>query len=225
MRAILAAATTTAGLLSGVAHAAPSQTATVKLLAAATATANPGGGRIVARIAATRPLTGSPTVLPIIGHATADGHPWVRVRIPARPNETTGWIRADAAQQQSTRWAVSVSRARRTATVLYRGRPIRTFRVVVGAPSTPTPAGAFFISEIVKQPAGTATGPYVLATSAYSDVLHQFGGGPGQIGLHGRTGLPDPLGSAASHGCVRFDDAAVRWMATRLRAGTPLTIS
>jgi lipoprotein-anchoring transpeptidase ErfK/SrfK len=101
---------------------------------------------------------------------------------------------------------------------------VRRFAVVTGKPSTPTPAGRFFVTERVRQPRGSALGPWVLATSAYSDVLRQFGGGPGQIGLHGRSGLPAPLGSAASHGCVRFDDRAIAWLARRARPGTPVTI-
>lgn len=38
---------------------------------------------------------------------------------------------------------------------------------------------------------------------------------------HGR---PDPLGSAASHGCIRLDNAAVAWLAMRAREGTPARI-
>ena len=102
---------------------------------------------------------------------------------------------------------------------------MRAFRVVVGKRSTPTPLGRFFVAERVRQPRGSALGPWVLATSAYSDVLQQFGGGPGQIGLHGRTGLPGALGSAASHGCIRFSDRAIAWLAARVRPGTPITIT
>jgi len=76
----------------------------------------------------------------------------------------------------------------------------------------------------VRQAGGSALGPWVLATSAYSSVLQEFDGGPGQIGLHGRTGLRAPLGSAASHGCVRFPDRAIAWLARRARPGTPVIV-
>jgi lipoprotein-anchoring transpeptidase ErfK/SrfK len=108
--------------------------------------------------------------------------------------------------------------------VLRGGRVVRRFPVVVGKPSTPTPLGHFFVAERVRQPAGSALGPWVLATSAYSDVLQEFDGGPGQIGLHGRTGLPGALGSAASHGCVRFADRAIAWLARRATPGTRVRI-
>jgi lipoprotein-anchoring transpeptidase ErfK/SrfK len=101
---------------------------------------------------------------------------------------------------------------------------VRRFSVVVGRRATPTPLGRFFVAERVRQPRGSALGPWVLATSAYSDVLQEFDGGPGQIGLHGRTGLPDPLGTGASHGCIRFSDRAIAWLAPRARPGTPVTI-
>jgi lipoprotein-anchoring transpeptidase ErfK/SrfK len=146
------------------------------------------------------------------------------VRLPQRPNGATGWISADRTIAGHSRWRIVVSRGRRRAAVYRDGRRVRSFRVVVGARSTPTPLGWFFVAERVRQPRGSALGPWVLATSAYSSVLHQFGGGPGQIGLHGRTGLPDPLGSAASHGCIRFSDRAIAWLAPRARPGTPIRI-
>jgi lipoprotein-anchoring transpeptidase ErfK/SrfK len=141
-----------------------------------------------------------------------------------RPNGATGWIAADGTLPAPRHWKVVIDRARRHATVLHDGRRVRSFRVVVGAPSTPTPRGRFFVAERVRQPRGSALGPWVLASSAYSSVLQEFDGGPGQIGLHGRTGLAAPLGTAASHGCVRFSDEAIAWLARRAQAGTPIAI-
>jgi lipoprotein-anchoring transpeptidase ErfK/SrfK len=148
----------------------------------------------------------------------------LRVRLPQRPNGATGWIAADGTLAGETPWAVVVSRAHRRAAIYRHGHRVRTFSVVVGKRSTPTPLGHFFVNERVRQPRGSALGPWVLATSAYSNVLRQFGGGPGQIGLHGRTGLAGALGTASSHGCVRFSDRAISWLARRARAGTPITI-
>jgi lipoprotein-anchoring transpeptidase ErfK/SrfK len=58
-------------------------------------------------------------------------------------------------------------------------------------------------------------------------VLDDYGGGPGRIAIHGRGGssLLDPLGSAASRGCVRIDNAAVRHLARVLAPGVPVVIS
>jgi hypothetical protein len=209
-----------AALLPAPAHGAQP---TAKLMRGAAVRDAPGG-RVVGRLAAVRPLTGSPTVVPVTRAVTADGRSWLRVLLPRRPNGATGWIAADGTLAGQARWRIVVSRSARRAAVYRRGRRVRAFRVVVGAPATPTPLGRFFVAERVRQPRGSALGPWVLATSAYSNVLQEFDGGPGQIGLHGRTGLPAPLGSAASHGCIRFSDRAIAWLARRARPGTPVVI-
>jgi lipoprotein-anchoring transpeptidase ErfK/SrfK len=202
---------------------APAAQRTVKLLHRAAVRERPAG-RVVSRLAATRPLTGAPTVVPVLRVATSKERTWLQVRLPQRPNGATGWIAADGTLAGAARWSVVVSRSRRRARIYRDGRLVRRFRVVVGAPATPTPVGRFFVVERVRQRRGSALGPWVLATSAYSPVLQEFAGGPGQIGLHGRTGLPEPLGSAASHGCIRFSDRAIAWLAPRARPGTPIRI-
>jgi len=90
---------------------------------------------------------------------------------------------------------------------------------VVGAPSTPTPQGRFFVEESVRMPAGTPGGPFALALSARSNVLQEFEGGPGQIALHGLANLGGRPGTAASHGCVRLANSNIRWMAGRIPPG------
>jgi lipoprotein-anchoring transpeptidase ErfK/SrfK len=59
--------------------------------------------------------------------------------------------------------------------------------------------------------------------SAYSDVLYSFGGGPGQIGLHG-TNEPSALGTNVSHGCIRISNVAITQLARILPLGTPVQI-
>lgn len=74
-------------------------------------------------------------------------------------------------------------------------------------------------------PAGSAGGPYALATSARSNVLQEFDGGPGQIGIHGLQNLGGRPGTAVSHGCVRLTDRAITWLAARIGPGVPVTIT
>jgi lipoprotein-anchoring transpeptidase ErfK/SrfK len=206
--------------------AVPSAQETVKLLADTTAHAYPGdSAREINKISATTPLTSAPMTLPVIGHASADGQPWLRVRLPNRPNSSTGWIPAAGTQLDQAKWRVIVDRSARHARIFSSGHLTRQVSVVVGKPATPTPTGEFFIVERVPQPHGSVIGPWALATNAYSNVLQEFDGGPGQLALHGRTGLPDPLGSAASHGCIRFTDPLIRWLAAHAPAGTPVTIT
>jgi lipoprotein-anchoring transpeptidase ErfK/SrfK len=203
----------------------PTTTPTVTLLAPASVHTYPGANApTTSVIADTRPLTGSPTVLPVIATATAEGTPWVEVRLPQRPDGSTGWISTAATSTSADRWFITVSRESFRAHIYDEGKLVQTFPVIVGKPSTPTPAGNFFVAEIVHEGYGIVSGPYALLTSDYSNVLHEFEGGPGQIALHGIVGLDDPMGTASSHGCMRFTDADVTWLAQHIPAGTPIQI-
>jgi lipoprotein-anchoring transpeptidase ErfK/SrfK len=173
-------------------------------------------------VAARRPLTRVPTALPVLGHS-GPGGAWLRVLLPGRPNGHTGWISANRTRSGSTAWRIEVSLSARRVTVFHDGRAIRRYRAVVGKPSTPTPRGRFFVEEVLAL--GSAPGaPFALATSARSNALQEFDGGPGQIAVHGTRYLSGRPGTAASHGCVRLPTRAITWLAKRIGAGVPLTI-
>jgi lipoprotein-anchoring transpeptidase ErfK/SrfK len=173
-----------------------------------------------------RPLTNVPTVLPVLGRATSpDGRHWLRVALPGRPNQGRGWITADHTTPSHTHWRLAVELDARRVLVYHLGQVVRRFRAVVGAPSTPTPRGRFFIEEAMSLGPLDAGGPFALATSARSDVLQEFDGGPGQIALHGRNHLSGALGTAASHGCIRLSTRAITWLSQRIGAGVPLTVT
>lgn len=177
--------------------------------------------RRIEYVAPRRPLTGVRTMLPALGHGTS--RRWVRVRLPGRPNGHAGWIRTAHTRRTSTPWRLVLDLSDRRVTVHLGGRVKRRFLAVVGTPWTPTPRGRFFVEEGVALP-GQVGGPYALATSARSNVLQEFAGGPGQIALHGTDGLAGALGSASSHGCIRLDTGAIAWLARRVGAGVPLAI-
>lgn len=149
------------------------------------------------------------------------GRCWLRVRLPSRPNYAKGWIWAARVHLRSTRWRLVVSRATRRIEIRRAGKPVRRWKVVVGAPATPTPAGLFSIVQVWPWHAGDFLGSWILPLTAHSDVLQEFGSGDGRIGLHGRGGasLLDPLGSAASHGCVRLPNRSIAWIVRRIGAG------
>ncbi len=179
----------------------------------------------VSLLAAHTPITGEQTTLPVIARAlSAGGVRWLRVMLPGRPNGSTGWIAQEGTRALTTRWQIVVDVRARQVRVYRRGRVARTFRAVVGKPSTPTPTGRFFVEESLQMPAGEAGGPFALALSARSDALQEFEGGPGQIALHGRDHLGGTLGAAESHGCVRLATASIDWLAAHVGPGTPVTI-
>jgi L,D-transpeptidase-like protein len=156
------------------------------------------------------------------------GRRWLRVRLPIRPNGTAGWIRADFAELSRTPYRIEVSVGARSVTLLRSGRVFERYRAVVGTPDWPTPRGLFAVSERVPQPDREGfLGPWALLLTAFSPTLKRFGGGPGQVALHGRAGasLADPLGSARSHGCIRIDNAGIQLLASVAREGTPVLIT
>jgi lipoprotein-anchoring transpeptidase ErfK/SrfK len=112
-------------------------------------------------------------------------------------------------------------------TVYRDGQRQRSFQAVIGKDATPTPRGLYAIYEKLAQPDPKGfLGPWALHLTAFSDVLFNFGGGPGRVAIHGRDGtsLADPLGSSASHGCVRVDDVNIIWMAHVIPLGTPVLV-
>lgn len=151
---------------------------------------------------------------------------WLKVRLPIRPNGSAGWIPRDRVRLALTRRFISIDLSRRALTVYKRGRRLKRFSVVIGAPATPTPRGLFAIYDRVKQGNPTGfTGPWVLPITAHSRKIRQFDGGPGVVGIHGRDGasLADPLGSARSHGCIRINNSRIRYLA-RFMKGTAVRI-
>jgi lipoprotein-anchoring transpeptidase ErfK/SrfK len=176
-------------------------------------------------VPATRPLTGEPTTLPVIGALTdPNGVQWLRVMLPGRPDGSSGWIAQTGTHETVTSWHLVVNLRTRRVRAYRSGRVAKTFPAVVGKSSTPTPPGEFFVEETLQMPAGEAGGPFALALSARSNVLQEFEGGPGQIAIHGRDDLGGTLGTAASHGCIRLATSSVDWLASRIGPGTPVTI-
>ena len=221
---------------------APGANATEKIPAAPTRTeawiasivyptvarARPGGGAVVMQVGTRARWNGGPVGLLVLGtEQDRHGRVWLKVRLPIRPNGSSGWILSDYVKLRSTGYRIEVSVAQRLVRLLYRGRMLRRYHVVVGRPYWPTPHGLFAVSERVAQPDPDGfLGPWALHLTAFSPTLLDFGGGPGQVALHGRgaESLSDPLGSARSHGCIRIPNDGIRLLARVAREGTPVEI-
>ncbi|MEH3052413.1 MAG: L,D-transpeptidase [Patulibacter minatonensis] len=156
------------------------------------------------------------------------GDLWLDVRVQGRPNGRHGWIRADHVGLSRTPYRIEVRRATKTLTLLRSGRKVRTIKVVVGALETPTPAGWFSVADKLELTDDDHfLGSWVLPLTGYSDVLQTFDGGIGQVALHGRGGasLRQPVGTAASHGCVRIENRQIDRIAATIPTGTPVVIT
>jgi lipoprotein-anchoring transpeptidase ErfK/SrfK len=184
--------------------------------------------RIATRVPAVSAWGGPERLLVLGSRVDPEGGEWLRVRLDVRPNGAGVWLSADYVTLSETHWRIAVSRAQRRLRVYWDGRLRRSWQVVVGKPSTPTPGGLFAIAAELRQPdAGAFVGSWVLPLTAHSNVLMHFDGGDGQVALHGRGGasFADPLGSARSHGCIRMEDTVIGWLAGHVPIGTPVLVS
>lgn len=181
-------------------------------------------GRVVRRIGLSTPLNDDDLFMPVLDRRLVKGREWLKVRIFGRPNGMTGWVPADAAIVRPLPWSLEVDLSARRLTVRRAGTVVRSVSVVVGAPSTPTPTGDFFIVERTRLRADWSPRGWALSTSAFSNVLRHFEGGDGQVAIHARGRLWESLGTASSHGCVRVADPVAAWLAARIPNGTPLQI-
>lgn len=156
--------------------------------------------------------------------ATARKGSWYQVLLPTRPNGSSGWVRARDVTLHTVRDDVRVDLDAHLLTWRRDGAVVLETPVAVGAPDTPTPRGAFYVTDLLDNADdGGAYGPYALGVSAHSDTLSEFAGGDGQIGLHG-TDAPWSIGQAVSHGCVRVPNDVVTLLARSLPLGTPVTV-
>ena len=164
---------------------------------------------------------GPPEVYLALESRRVAGVAWIRVRVPMRPNGTTGWVEASSlGPLHVVRTQFVVDRTALRATLLRAGRPIWSAPVGVGAPGTPTPAGRFHIRERLRARGGVY-GPWAFGTSAYS-ALSEWPGG-GVVGIHG-TDRPGLLPGRVSNGCVRVRNADIVRLARLMPIGTPVHI-
>ncbi len=163
--------------------------------------------------------SGAPLTFSVDRHDGA----WLRVRLPARPNGSTGWIRAADVTVTKVPYRIEISVDAKELRLFQSGRLLHNFPAATGTGGTPTPLGQFYLTELLA-PTNSGYGPYAYGVSAFSEVLNSFGGGPGQIGIHG-TDDTASIGRAASNGCIRLSNANITTLAKMLPLGTPVLIT
>ncbi|HYB25749.1 MAG TPA: L,D-transpeptidase [Solirubrobacteraceae bacterium] len=164
------------------------------------------------------------TYLLLRAHWDTAGQEWLELRIPGRPNGRTGWVERSALGPfHLTHLLVVVNRERMRMYFYDRGRQIWTAPVGVGKPSTPTPAGDFWIDERFKiSDPSSGYYPYAFGTTDYSTLTDWPGGGV--VGIHGPYYDPQGIPGQISHGCIRLEIADDFWLAEHLKLGTPLQV-
>jgi len=160
-------------------------------------------------------------IFAVAARVGADGRAWYRISLPMRPNGTFGWIPASAASLAPTRARIVVHRRARTIDVYRDGRHALHAAVAIGAPGMETPLGHYYVAARFV-PDDPFLGVFALETSAYSKLSEWPGGGV--VGIHG-TSMPQLLGQAVSHGCIRVSNATASALRRLAPLGTPIWIS
>jgi lipoprotein-anchoring transpeptidase ErfK/SrfK len=126
-----------------------------------------------------------------------------------------------------TGYAIVVDTTTMRLRLYLRGAEIMNAPAGIGAPSSPTPLGQFFIAYLAQAP-NPGYGPFVIVTSAHSNAITDWeASGDAEIGIHGPLGEDAAIGTTGahiSHGCVRLHVSDL----TKLRdlpLGTPVTIT
>jgi L,D-transpeptidase-like protein/translation initiation factor IF-2-like protein len=150
---------------------------------------------------------------------------WAQVYLPIRPNGSVGWIRLADVSVEGHNYRVRIDLTRHRLVAWKGDRRIMRTKVGVGKAVTPTPTGVYYITELLKQPDSSGLyGPWAFGLSAHSNVLHEFAGADGILGLHG-TNEPWLVGTDVSHGCLRLKNRVITKLARTLPVGTPVRIT
>lgn len=144
------------------------------------------------------------------------------VRLPIRPNGSTAWIDASEVVSFVVPNDIVIDLSDRTLRARHGDEVLLSAPVAVGSPSTPTPLGEFYVDISLANPGGSY-GAWMLSVAGFSDVLTDFGGGIGQIAIHGWSD-ESVIGQAVSNGCIRLPNGVIERLAPLAPVGTPVTI-
>lgn len=154
----------------------------------------------------------------------SQGHPWIKLRIPGRPNGRVGWVpRRALGRFHLTHELIVVNREKARMFLFVRGRRVWNAPVGVGKRSTPTPTGHFWIRERFRI-SNPSSGyyPFAFGTTDYSTLSDWPGGGV--VGIHGPYYDPSGIPGHISHGCIRLEVNADAWLARHTTLGVPLHV-
>ena len=180
---------------------------------------NRPGGRVLHRV---EPLTefGSGTVFSVL----AGRRGWLKVAAAQLPNDRRGWIRARAATVRGTDIDIRVDRSKRQATLRDGGRALLRFPVAVGRPGNETPLGRYAVTDKLRP--SSLSSPYgccALALTGHQTRLEPGWPGGDRLAIHG-TPAVETIGTAASLGCMRAPEDALRRLMKRVPLGAPVVV-
>jgi lipoprotein-anchoring transpeptidase ErfK/SrfK len=169
-------------------------------------------------------VNGVPTVFAALQAVMGAGckAAWYRVMLPLKPNGQTGYVRARNVNLRALRTRIVVDLSTRKLTVFDRGRSVLRAKVAIGARSTPTPVGRFYVNQRFRDNPAGVYGWAAIGISAFSEVLHGWPQG-GPVAIHG-TNRPSLLGLPVSNGCIRVSNETVKRLWRLAPTGTPVLV-
>lgn len=173
------------------------------------------GGPVLARLYSSTEF-GSPRTFAV----TRAGR-GLRVITTELPNGRTGWVNASWALRLSrTHITLDVDLSARLLHLRDAGRLVRTIRVGVGAPGTPTPTGRFAITDKLRGSDYSAVyGCCILALSGHQTNLPRGWTGGDRLAIHGGS-----TRGAVSTGCLHADERDLRYLIRVVPLGAQIVI-
>ena len=157
-----------------------------------------------------------------IGETTdPEGNTWYQIRVPARPNGSTGWVRASDVSTAPVTHAIYVDLSDHRLDLYELGNKLQSYPVAVGRMNTPTALGDFFVT-LKFRPDRQVYGELVMMISAFSEQLPDWPGG-GQAGIHG-TNDDSAIGKDVSAGCIRMHNRDILRLSESAPLGTPVFV-
>ncbi|HEX5586838.1 MAG TPA: L,D-transpeptidase family protein [Acidimicrobiia bacterium] len=155
---------------------------------------------------------------------TAHEGPWVKVRLSLPPNGSEAWIRASDVVLSDVWDRIDVDLGARRLRWTRNGDVLLDAPVAVGAPSSPTPAHTYYVTDVLPEDPAGPYGSWVVALNGYSESFTTFDGGLPRLAIHG-TNAPSSIGDAVSNGCVRAGASDLAVLAAGVAIGTPVFVS
>lgn len=136
----------------------------------------------------------------------------------------TGAVKARVSRASARRKRILVSIPERKLAVVNDGHVVKTYRIAVGADTSPSPTGEFIIVNKVADPTYYRPGTVITPGAGNPLGSRWLGLDKEHYGIHG-TNEPQSIGRAASHGCIRMANADVEELFALAHAGDTVEIS
>jgi lipoprotein-anchoring transpeptidase ErfK/SrfK len=165
----------------------------------------------------------SSTFLIIGEDVDAQGRVWYQIRLPIRPNGSTGWVRATDVTTATIVHSIHIDLSDHRLDLYESGQLKASYPIGVGTGDTPTPPGEYYITIKLKPTLPNSVyGVLAMGVSGFSEKLTDWPDG-GQLGIHG-TNDPSSIGKDVSHGCIRLQNADILDLSQYVAYGTPVVI-